>query len=290
MIQRIAAIAAAIALVAGAFVIRENVIEKDDGNGSTNGDGATAAVVCASELPDDVCETESAIGSTADELTANDAEAITWVTPGPWPQMIDESRRASSLEPLFDDVRPIASTELVAVVLRKPSQCAEITWRCLGDAAAGGRVSAASASTGTRLLIRAALLGGFIGRTDYAINDLDEVAGARDWIEAAERGIEQARRRQAGSLQAFLAARGAAADVFITTAAEARGFSDSSQPVTPTPLAVVIATAGTSGRFDAGDAADAFEDAGWATDPASIQKDSGLPSPGVLLALREVGS
>lgn len=289
MIQRLAAIAGAVALVAAAFVVRETIIEDDDG-GSGSSPGSTE-LVCASELPDGVCPEEAALDDIVADLVGEDPPAITWVTPGPWPQMVDEARAASSRERIFVDVRPLATTDIVAVVHQKPSQCPEeITWRCLGDsAAASGRIAAPSTATGVRLLIRAAMLGGFIGATEYASNDLDEVAGARDWIESADKGIEQARRRQASSLREFLATRGAAADVFITTAAEAGAF-DSLDIVRPQPPARVIATLGTTGRFDAGAGAEELRRARWSTDPASLTGDLGLPSPGVLLALREVGS
>ena len=204
--------------------------------------------------------------------------------------MVEEARRTSATDKLFVDQRPLASTSLVAVVVRKPAQCQEITWRCLGDAAiASGRVAAPSNSTSTRLLLRAALLGGYIDKPDYAINDLDEVEGARDWISAVERNIEVARRRQATSLQEFLATRGAAADVFLTTAAEASRFPGL-QVATPQPAATFTVVLAATGRFDANGAGDALRRAGWDTDPASLTKSSGLPSPGVLLALREVGS
>ena len=276
---RVLAALAAAAMVVGAVVIRSQVLEGDERAGSSS---SGRQLVCARELPDGVCDEEADLDDTIDALLADEPTDFSWVAPGPWADAI-----AASGGSAFEETEPIAATDLVVVMFRTPPQCGTgaDTWKCIGEAAAAGRVAAPSRATATRVLARAAMLGGFIGRTDYAINDLDEVPGALDFIAGVERGIEQARSRQASTLGDFVVRRGASADAFITTAAEAP--ATGAQVAIPEPLARVVATLA-SDDADADRVRDRLVSKNWTA--LTTAPETGLPSPGVLLALREVAS
>lgn len=302
MAARLLAALLAAAMVVGAFAARRAIFDSDGdggGNGNAGDRGGNSSrgtrAACAEELGDvcidaDLAETA---GTTADMLAgaedAEEADVRTWLTVGPWPQMVDEARKAGGQPAIFTGRgRALASSELVAVVARQPAACAtELTWKCLGDAiVAGTRVAAPARGSGTRLLVTAAFAGGYLGRSDYASNDLTDDPAVADWLAAVDRGIEQARGFGATSVTDFLVKRGSA-DVFLTTLADART-SGAFEPTISRPTPTVYATAvmGATGPFDADDAVNRLQLFHWVAPPA---RATGLPSPGVLLALREVG-
>lgn len=287
--KRLVAVVAAIAMIAAAAVIRETVIE-DDRPSVAGGD---ATLVCAEELPDTVCADgrEEEVGAVFDRIVGGEAAPDIWLTAGPWPEIAAAARAVTggSTRPPFRSGEVIASTRLVVVVKREPPQCAgAITWRCLGDAAQddGVRIAAPSPATGVRLLIRAAFLTGYLDRSNYATNDFTDDPAAADWLAAVDRGIRRGRSFGATSLTDFLVKPGSA-DVFITTAAEVgQRASSSATEVVPTPVVRVDATIGAGDVRIPGELAEALRDAGWQV-PPEAGVDDGLPSPGVLLALRE---
>jgi hypothetical protein len=291
---RVVAALVAAAMVVGAVMVRR-ALDGDGNSGNGNGGGPQVATrtVCASDVQEDVCFPRDDVepeGATADALIeaagAEDGDLRAWLTVGPWPQMVDDARRSAGKPRLFSDVRTLASTELVAVVRRKPDQCTgEVTWRCLGDAAvAGARVAAPPRGTGIRLLATAAFAGAYLGRSDYASNDITDDPAAADWLAAVDRGIEDAR-QFASTLDDALVKQGAV-DVFVTTLADATaGATPPGQVTVAQPVVRATAYLGTAGRFDADEVADRLQLFHWRSPP---QPPAGLPSPGVLLALREV--
>jgi hypothetical protein len=308
VIARILAVVAALAMVFGAFVYRYGV-PGGGGNGDTNGDGRSVGdrnIVCASELGDAVC---AAVGDgvvvepaavTAKRLLAarglGDAGVAGWVAPGPWPAMVDSGRELASKTPLFaiGGARVgLSSTALVAVARKGqlPAGCDPTTWKCLGDAAQDPtfRVGADAISSATGVLVRAAALSGYFGRSDYATNDLDEDVGARPWLDNLNNRLAAAAGFGAGSLQSFVLQQGSAR-VYLTTGANARDLVPFDVR-TPTPAVRVVTaftpTASGGGRVDASALRRELRTAGWA-DVQPTSKDEGLPSPGVLLALSEV--
>lgn len=284
--NRAVAVAVAVAMVAGAWVVRTQVID-GGGSGLELGGGDTA-IVCSTDLPDvDVCDEQTPAGETLDSLEAGNDIPDIWIAAGPWGSIADE---AVAGDPLFDDSLVVASTPLVAVVRRVPPQCGEaVTWRCLGDAAADSsvRISTIGSDRSVRLLVRAAFVTGYLDRSDYASNDFVDDPALANWLAEVERGLQRGRSFGATSLSDFLVKPGTA-DVFITTGAEAGALAASGVEVaTPTPAVRVEAVAAIrDGRVPRG-IADAFAEAGWQVPPESTG-DDGLPSPGVLLALREV--
>lgn len=294
--SRILAALLATAMVVGAVVVRTRFMEDDGGGGTARGGESRVGSdrVCAAELGD-VCiglDVEAA-GATADRLAdaedAAEADVRTWLAVGPWPQMVDEARTSSGKRAIFAGRgRTLASTELVAVVVRKPAVCAgEVTWQCLGEAVmAGARVAAPARDSGARLLATAAFAGAKLGRTDYASNDVFDDPDASNWVAAIDQGIERSRGFGATSLADFLVKRGSA-DVFVTTRADAITSAAPDRMIsTPAPLVRAVAAFGAAGAVEIGDLTDRLQLFNWQAPP---QPAAGLPSPGVLLALREVG-
>jgi hypothetical protein len=305
---RLLAVLAAIGMIAGAFVYRYGVPGGgSDGDGSRGGAVAGGKLVCAAELGEAVCD---ALGdgdevlvepasATADRLikvrNVAEADVAGWLAPGPWSAMVDEERGRTSKTALFAKTGAgLASAPLVAVI-RKPSTLAacpaDVTWRCLGDAAqpASFRIGADALDTSSGLFIRAAATSGFFGNTDWAINDLDEQPEARSWLDNLNQRLAQAPGFGAGSLESFRLQRGSAA-VYLSGGAAAN-----SQPGNvdfdvriPTPavtIAVSLTPAARGARdVDTGPLLDPLRAAGWKV--RSGAKNEGLPSPGVLLALR----
>jgi hypothetical protein len=158
--QRVGALALAIALVVGAFVVRRTVIEDDD---TPSIDGteveepdreAATALYCITELTD-VCESLAAshddldvtiedAGVTLDRLAVlgDDEPAPLWLTIDPFPAMVDELRQNAAR--LDFDTQTVGSSQL-AVAYRAGEKAAAIAefcasesqslWRCLGEQA-----------------------------------------------------------------------------------------------------------------------------------------------------------
>jgi len=298
--SRILAMIAAVGMIAGAYVYRYGA-PGGDGDDAAGGGRSTGAVVCASELgpvcdalPGAIVEPAAA---TFERLvaagSASDAGVADWVTPGPWGEMVDAARGASR-PALFAESDVVAASPIV-VVTRKAQPIAAcaggVTWRCLGDAAQdpGFRLGADRSETPSGLFARAAALGGFLGTSDYATNDLDEVPDAAGWFANVNATLDRAGSFGAGSLTSFVAQQGSAQGYLTTGREAAASTSPTTFDVTaPSPAAevqVVRARAtGARDLVDEGELADALEAAGWEVQPDA--GDDGLPSPGVLVALR----
>ena len=147
---RALAVVIAAALVVGAFFLRRDVIEGDDG-GTSDG-GTTDEVVCATELSDvcaaliaggaDVRVTVEDAGATLDRLAAleDPDEAPLWLTIEPYPEMVDSIRGSARTEPLAFTTTPLGASQL-GVALPSDEQLGVLAtacgtdplWRCIGD-------------------------------------------------------------------------------------------------------------------------------------------------------------
>lgn len=299
MASRLLAVLAAVGMVAGAFVYRYGM---PGGDGSDDaGPGASGATIyCAKELGSAVCDavpdaevesTERTAARLIEARSASDAGVAAWITPGPWAEIVEAelATKTSLLEP-----SKVLATSPLVVVTRKAQPiagCPEtVTWRCIGDAAqvVSFRLAADPGSTPAGLFTRAAALGGFVESTDYPINDLEEVPNASSWLDNLDRKLDGAGSFGAGSLDQFLITPGAATG-YITTKATIDASKTSNFVVAaPAPearvLAMVARATGSKIRIDEGRLREALESAGWSLDPP--KPDDGLPSPGVLAALR----
>jgi hypothetical protein len=174
-----------------------------------------------------------------------------------------------------------------------PAGCgADVTWRCLGDAAQqpAFRIGGDPAGTSTGLFLRAGALSGFFDRSDWATNDLTEQPDAQPWFDNLNLRLAAAAGFGARSLETFLLQQGSAS-VFLTGGAEASGIGGNVSfeihtPVPAVTIAVAYTPAARGGReIDAGAVTTALRAGGWSLQPNATTE--GLPSPGVLLALRE---
>jgi hypothetical protein len=140
--RRLAAVAATIALIVGAIVVRDRLIE-GDGTSDTPPSGDRDVLVCATELAD-VCRTIeldgttvviAEAGATLDEL-ASDGTPGLWMTFAPFPEMVDSLRVAARRPPLGLATTPLASSPIALVVPAERSAaitavCPTPTWPCL---------------------------------------------------------------------------------------------------------------------------------------------------------------
>lgn len=303
MLTRVLAVLAATAMIIAAFAIRS---ARDGGDQPESGD----FVLVCDEILEDVCAAVDGDGvrvtvepaaTTADRIAGLDRDAVelgAWLTAGPWPAMVNAARDADGREPLFR-TDPIAATPLALVAEIDSDQIPQCiaeapNWRCIADAAASGfRLSAPPQRSSLRLLGRAAVASGYF-EGDFARNDLVERADVVSSIKAVDRRIEESRRSGGATLE-LLVANPAFADGFVTTSAEGNRLlqvaANSSRfaLVTPgDPPVFVTATlgtlAGSSRPLIREDLFPIFERLGWQKPVA----EDGLPSPGVLHALREI--
>ncbi len=283
--KRFLAALAAVGMVAGALFVRGQI--DDDGSGAGGGGGGGGErLVCAPELADacrevsDDVTVEDAAATAERLLAAEGFEADGWVTPGPWPAMVDTLRRSGGRAALFEDVgRPVASTRLAVV----GPDGVPATWRAVGDQVVAGdlRLGWRDPATGVGVLQVAAFAVGFFDGPDFATNDFDAAfTGYLEGIgsQAEEAGNPLQRRLQFGSAFASAVVTSQAeADPLLEGAAPGR--RGGLAPLYPEPVVAIEAVVAGPGDV-AGDLGDELQERGW-----DGPGPSGLPSPGVLAAL-----
>jgi hypothetical protein len=287
--SRVLAVLVAIGMVAGALYVRGRI--DDDGNESGGG-GALDRLVCdttmaaACEGAADELVLEDAT-TTAGRLLAPDARAPdAWLTPGPWPEMVDALRGADGLPLLFDeDAGDVLASTRLAVVAPPDTPT---DWRELGTqvGAADLRLGWRDPASGLGVLQVGAFAVGWFDGPDFAANDLDLDPGFGPYLDAIVDRAEVHRsplltRLQTGAAQidAALVPEEEAVALLGEAAASRR---DDLRPLYPEPVVVVEALL--VGDDDvAEDLRTALEDEGWA-EPATT---TNLPAPGVLAALWE---
>ena len=256
-------------------------------------------------------------GTTADRLRALDGDPGLdgWLVVDPWPAIVDGARGSASLGPLFAAAAPpLARSPLVIVAWKERVEALAPTcsggppgWKCLGDAAGKPwpghpewgdvKVGHADAATdGVGLLVLGQATVEWFGRTDLGTFDLEEEGFVR-WFSGLERPMPPS----AGSpLGRMLTIGRAAYDAVGTTEADA-GLADRAAsrnaltrlyPAAMATADVVLAvTPGERGprlRSLVGDpVGDVLNELGWkAPGSAGLPAGNGLPSPGLLDALR----
>lgn len=209
-----------------------------------------------------------------------------------------------------------------SAVLSRHCRTEGVSWRCLGDNAGrswadlGGpptwgplKPGHASPTTATGLSVVGAATAAYFDRTDVSRADLDD-DGYRDWLTRLERSIPS---RSASPLEDMLLAGPGAFDVVATLEADAGPLlarsarAEPPQLQYPAPVAtadVVLASVGSSRRaaqlvgvVTGRSGRAALAGAGWRVEGqrrapgiggTPLPSASGLPSPGVLQALRQV--
>ena len=258
--------------------------------------------------------------------TAKVADLDGWLVTPPWPEAVDEARQRVGLTKLFaPSGEPVARSPLVLVVQKLREQALRascggaIGWKCVGDAAPkqwsdiGGLAAWGPVKPwhpdpreeAVGLLVAGQATAAYVGRTDVSTDDLDDPAYG-DWLG----GLELAVQRTNGSVTDMLTA-AAQVDVVGTTEADAAPQIASAE-VTEKPVVLYprpVATAdlllaplagsrvtGALRSLVGGAGRRALAKAGWRVRgqdlargvPASVSlpAGNGLPSPGLLTALR----
>ena len=145
---RLSALAVAIVLVVGSFLVRREIIDDDNGDPSEQ---QADELVCITELAD-VCAAFAAgndsvtvtvedAGATLDRLAAidNDTEPPLWLTVEPFPAMVDSIRAGTRAEPLGYSTNVLAASQL-GVALPPDGRLdvllaacdGQPLWRCIG--------------------------------------------------------------------------------------------------------------------------------------------------------------
>ena len=323
LLLRLLAFAAAIAMVAGALAVR-NRMDDDEVARSTE-----LELLCATEL-EDVClalqdDPDSAIsivvqpvGTTLEQLaTADSAEFDGWLTPGPFPQMLRETRKAAQHTPLIDAVsRPLARSRLALVMWNEraavlATQCTDkaVELKCLGNAAGrpwkdlGGQDTWGSvktalpdpASTAAGLVALGAGTSVFFGQPDVGRLEIDDSVEYGTWLDNLRRanvGIDVAGLLAGGASRVDAVA---GLEATITPVVRAAANADSVSVIYPSPVATADVYLGTIDsergtrliELLAGDLGrTALADAGWRVNDDSLPPVSYLPTPGLLSVLR----
>jgi hypothetical protein len=201
---RVVAFAIAVALVAGAIVIRNRM------NTQHTASSHPLTLVCSTELeaactalPPSIHFTVEPAGTTAANLVSANPPAIDgWLVTGPWPEIVSEERAAKGESPLVTMGPALARSPLVTVawpdrtaVIKK---ACPVALRCAGDVALAGawekvggqpawdpvKISMGDPQTdAVGLDALAAATAAFFGRADVSSTDLDGDA-FRAWLSA----------------------------------------------------------------------------------------------------------
>lgn len=191
--KRVLAFAAAVAMIAGAWAIRD--ARRPDREQPSRSE---VRLLCAVDLAE-ACEqlagsvqepelelSIEAPGVTADRLATlpagDDPGFDVWLTAGPWGAMIADDRDFSDIPgTVLGKPSPVLATSDAVIVIRADlqptveSSCGgTITWRCVGDQADALQVGLSPPVRADGLILLAEATAGYFGTTDYSAGDFTE--------------------------------------------------------------------------------------------------------------------
>jgi hypothetical protein len=319
-VKRLLAALVAVAMVAGAWWIRQNVI--DDGSGDA-GDrlrlrcGTELAAVCQrlADGDDSITVTVEDEATTVDRLSTEGGrpEFDAWLTAGPWPAIVADERARADLdgEVLGDPSAVLARSPVTLVgpidrmdALR--AHCGDRPlWDCIGEAsgqqwtAIGGqatwgafRAGLTAPDVGAGLVALSQAVSAHLGRTDWDRLDLEE---STPWLAplAAAAVVERDPLR-------VLLTRPGSMSVAATLEAQSRPELDGPADrdrftlLYPEPMVtadVTLTPAAGAGevleRIGADRLSEALAAEGWRVGDPDLPSGPGLPSAGALQALRD---
>lgn len=317
-LARLLAVLAAVALVAGALVLRsalagEDGGSDDDGPGSGPPEGGYQ-VLCDADLGDGACDAVAALDDVAEVAVMAADEAVAaltegaaqpwdaWVALDPWPDMLDVARAEAALAPSTGTERVAVASSTPALLTRAGGGTAcddPATWACLADeAAAGLDVGMPTLRSATGPLVLGLAATGLEGTAAFGIGDVlggpveEQLA---DLLDSADPGTlaEQAERAPLpGVYQAIATIEGLAGPTVETSQGQQQGLV--ALPLAPeATLGVVLAPLGPDGpgaldrlRDQVTDqtVTDGLAEAGWSGDAARTDR---LPEPDLLYRLDE---
>lgn len=299
--KRLGAVLAAVALVAVAFVVRD---DGDEGVGGDDRSAASGPVICAEDLVE-VCRTagldivDEAAGVTTDRLLAEDGElgGAAWVTTSAWARLVVDERERLGFGPVADVSEVLGHTPVMIAIWADAQdvlldRCrGRIDWRCLAEQAGtelpgGNRVRPAvpPVDSATGLVLAASQAADLLGTGDYASNDFEPGDFRVLFPRLAEGQVPLpfALMRSRGPGQ-MTAAGVVQADTSSTTSPFG-AISVSAPRVPVSAELVVVVPAGTELRSDvAGGLAEALTSSGWYPGPSEREL---VPGGSVLAALR----
>jgi hypothetical protein len=256
--RRIGAVVVAVALIAGALLLRSTVLGDDDADEPTGPTTSTTAaataageLICVNELADvcqgvradhpDVRVSVQAAGVTLDALARlpDDAPRPLWLTIQPYPAMLDALRTGARLEPFAGTPEAVGASRLA--IASAAQRATDLTtgcgdqplWRCIGehagndwstlapDAAAGDIRPAIGAADREAVALAsfAAAVSGYFGRPDIRSSDWQNDPAFTPWVSRLL-GAVDASALSAGTPLATMAIRPSALDIAATTDAE----------------------------------------------------------------------
>jgi hypothetical protein len=301
--KRLIAALFAVGLVLGAWVVRDRIIEDDAAdaadNDGDNEEGGDATLVCVSELRDvcrDVADRlggDTAVriadaGDTLDELASTEGAAPMWLTFHPFPQMVDEMRRAGGREPIARTDSAIAGSPLAAVVLADSTEalaeaCGDpVDLPCLADQRALSPTFA-PIDTGIGTLGVAAAVAAF-GDGNVDLSSLELLTWARRLEGAGFPALSGGTAVQTIQTRpSFAVAIGAEAEL-----ANARRDAFDvlyAEPMTSADVVLMVPDGADPPDGLASMLGEALQSNGWRAPDQSAT--SGLPAPGVIVAIRD---
>lgn len=277
---RLLALLAAVAMVAGALVVRDRM-DDDEERSST-----TLRLACSTELAavcealaadpgSDVRATVEEAAATAERLTAlgpgEDAGLDGWLVAGPWPAIVDDARRRAANDPVLDGGTDVlARSPIVLAVwpdrdaVLKPHCGGTVGWKCLGEVAGeqwaslpGGRPEWGPVKPGLPpfataggVAVLAAATASFLGRPVESSADLED-GSYQDWLAQLIRAVP---RNTGASIETMLQRGPAAFDAVGALEAEAAPLlaRTAREPkpalLYPEPVATADVVLGTTGR------------------------------------------
>ena len=256
--RRIGAVVVAVALIAGALLLRGTVLgddEADEPPGPTTSTTAEATaageLICVNELADvcaavraeypDVRVSVEAAGVTLDAVARlpDDAPRPLWLTIQPFPAMLDALRTGGRLEPFAAAPEAVGASRLA--IASSAQRATDLTtgcidqplWRCIGehagndwstlapDAAAGDIRPAIGAANREAVALAsfAAAVSGYFGRPDIRSSDWQNDPAFTPWVSRLLGAVDSST-LSAGTPLATMAIRPSALDIAATTDAE----------------------------------------------------------------------
>jgi hypothetical protein len=284
-VTRVFALVVAVGLIVGAVLVRSAL--DDDETTPATGDQSTN-LVCSTELAaacDAIGGTVEDAATTASRLISGDPDDVdVWIAPAPWPAMVDDARTRAGRDALFEHTTVVARSPISIVAGGDPGDCG---WRCIGDGA--DTLGMPAPTSGFGLLVLGAAASDWFGTSDFAANDFDPafrswITGVVDRIVVIDDPVTRILQSRAFFDLAVSYEASARATLDAASADRKDGLSlQYPQPVTSLDATVAAVEDVPSELVTT--AGDALLDAGWSK-PASTP--TGLPRPGVLLALQEL--
>jgi len=208
-VKRLGALIAAVALIAGAWALRDAIDGDDGGNGGDTGNRSEVPdqlrLRCATSLGpvcDQIAEGRDDLdvevedpGITADALaelpSGEDPGFDAWLTDGPWAAMVADDREFAGAEAdVLGTPSDVLGRSPAVLVIQSGRETAltdacggTITWRCVGEQSDSVRIGLSPPDRGDGLVPLAEAVGGYFDAADYSASDFNE-PGFAGWFDS----------------------------------------------------------------------------------------------------------